>query len=161
MVVPYPSTYQLMLFLGMMVLEASNEIKQTQSSKSHQFSLPFDGIERSFLQKTLRVSPLQKSKTWRSQLQFGNSCPWECLDNRRARKQGVWSSIMGLQFVPTFSKPNPTQHGRLDCHLTAVSDLRKLCSSCSVFLGTSQLSLRAEYSWEGWTTSPPARRGRA
>ena len=37
MVVPYPSTYLLRLSLDLMLVAKYNEIKQGQSSKSHEF----------------------------------------------------------------------------------------------------------------------------
>ena len=54
-----------------------------------------------------------------------------------------------LRTLPSFS-PNPTFNSMVNPFSWSGSDQVSLQQS--VFLGTSQLSLRAEYSWEGWTT---------
>ena len=55
-VVPYPSTFLSRLFLDLMLVASFNNIKQVQSSKSHQF-LTIIGIVRSFPQQIFWVSP--------------------------------------------------------------------------------------------------------
>ena len=155
MVVPYPSTYQLGLHLGIVVLEARNDIKQIQSSKSHQFlyqSLVLRGV---FPADLLGFSSMRGPRVGEARAKFPTPCPAECLDNLQARKQGAWSSQVRLETPPASSKPNQIlQHGRLGCLYRQILVWKAFQAFISISW-TSQLSIQAELCWEGWGQDLP------
>ena len=82
-------------------------LSRYRAARATQVSLPVVGIVRSFLQQIFGVSPQAEEQDLEKPAPISNSCPWECLDNLQAKKQRVWSSSLGLEFVPAISKPNP------------------------------------------------------